>query len=203
MELALTDVQTMISVSEVVFGLDFNEALVHQVVVAYSAGTRQGTKGQKSRAEVSGSGKKPWRQKGTGRARVGSIRSPLWRSGGVTFAAETKNYIKKVNKKMYKGALKSIFSELVRQKRLIIFSKFSIDLPKTRLLLEKLKITKLLKNILIITDKIDNTLLLASRNLHKVNVKNVVSVDPISLIACQQVVITVDAIKKLEEMLIS
>ncbi|CAL4325293.1 50S ribosomal protein L4 [Buchnera aphidicola (Eriosoma grossulariae)] len=201
MELALNDVQKVISVSQEVFGRDFNEPLIHQVIVAYSAGTRQGTKSQKSRAEVSGSGKKPWRQKGTGRARAGSIRSPIWRSGGVTFAAKNKDYSQKVNKKMYKGALKSIFSELLRQKRLIVFSEFSIEFPKTKLLVDKLRNIKL-QDVLIIIDKTDKNLFLASRNLYKTDVKYANSIDPVSLIAFKRIVITVDAIKKIEEMLV-
>lgn len=200
MELVVKDVQSVLSVSEIIFGRNFNKALIHQVVIAYSASMRQGTKAQKSRAEVSGSGKKPWRQKGTGRARAGSIRSPIWRSGGVTFAAKPQDYSQKVNKKMYRGALKSIFSELIRQKRLIIFKNFSLNLPKTKLLVEKLRAIEL-KNALIITDQIDNNLLLASRNLHSVDVKDVCSIDPISLIAFEHVIITVDAVKKIEEIL--
>ncbi|XRX42674.1 MAG: 50S ribosomal protein L4 [Buchnera aphidicola (Eriosoma harunire)] len=201
MELVLKDIQKTISVSETVFGRSFNEALIHQVIVAYSSGNRQGTKSQKSRAEVSGSGKKPWRQKGTGRARVGSIRSPLWRSGGVTFASKNQDHTQKVNKKMYRGALKSIFSELVRQNRIMVFSCFSINLPKTKLLVEKLK-TINIDDVLIVTDDHDSNLFLASRNLYKVDVKHVSSIDPVSLIAFKVVLITVDSLKKIEEMLI-
>lgn len=200
MELVVQDIQSVLSVSEIIFGRDFNKALIHQVVIAYSASTRQGTRAQKNRSEVSGSGRKPWRQKGTGRARAGSFRSPIWRSGGVTFAAKPQEYSQKVNKKMYRGALKSIFSELIRQKRLIIFKNFSLNLPKTKLLVEKLKDINL-KNVLIITDVIDNNLLLASRNLYSVDVKDVRSIDPVSLIAFEHVIITVDAVKKVEEIL--
>ncbi|QCI20645.1 50S ribosomal protein L4 [Buchnera aphidicola (Brachycaudus cardui)] len=200
MELVVKDIQSVLSVSEVIFGRDFNKALIHQVVIAYSASTRQGTRAQKSRAEVSGSGRKPWRQKGTGRARAGSFRSPIWRSGGVTFAAKPQEYSQKVNKKMYRGALKSIFSELIRQKRLIIFKDFSLNAPKTKLLVKKLQDIDL-KNVLIITDQVDNNLLLASRNLYSVDVKDVRSIDPVSLIAFENVVITVEAVKKVEEIL--
>ena len=200
MELVVKDVQNVISVSEIIFARDFNEALIHQVVIAYSASTRQGTRAQKSRAEVSGSGRKPWRQKGTGRARAGSFRSPIWRSGGVTFAAKPQEYSQKVNKKMYRGALKSIFSELIRQKRLIIFESFSLDSPKTKLLVRKLQDIDL-KNVLIITNKLDNNLFLASRNLYSVDVKDVYSIDPVSLIAFEHVIVTVEAVKKIEEIL--
>lgn len=150
MELVLKDAQSALTVSETTFGRDFNEALVHQVVVAYAAGARQGTRAQKTRAEVTGSGKKPWRQKGTGRARSGSIKSPIWRSGGVTFAARPQDHSQKVNKKMYRGALKSILSELVRQDRLIVVEKFSVEAPKTKLLAQKLK-DMALEDVLIIT----------------------------------------------------
>jgi large subunit ribosomal protein L4 len=201
MELVVKDAQSVLSVSEIIFGRDFNEALIHQVVIAYSASTRQGTRAQKSRAEVSGSGRKPWRQKGTGRARAGSFRSPIWRSGGVTFAAKPQEYTQKVNKKMYRGALKSIFSELIRQKRLIVFERFSLNSPKTKLLVQKLQDMDL-KNVLIITNKIDNNLFLASRNLHSVDVKDVRSIDPVSLIAFEHVIITVEAVKKIEETLL-
>lgn len=200
MELVIKDVQSLLSVSEIIFGRNFNEDLVHQVVIAYSSATRQGTRAQKSRADVSGSGRKPWRQKGTGRARAGSFRSPIWRSGGVTFAARPQEHAQKVNKKMYRGALKSIFSELIRQKRLIVFEKFSLDHPKTNLLVKKLKEINL-NNVLILIKDLDNNLFLASRNLHSVDVKNVCSINPVSLIAFENVIITVEALKKVEEML--
>lgn len=200
MELVIKDVQSLLSVSEIIFGRNFNEDLVHQVVIAYSSATRQGTRAQKSRADVSGSGRKPWRQKGTGRARAGSFRSPIWRSGGVTFAARPQEHAQKVNKKMYRGALKSIFSELIRQKRLIVFEKFSLDHPKTNLLVKKLKEINL-NNVLILIKDLDNNLFLASRNLHSVDVKNVRSINPVSLIAFENVIITVEALKKVEEML--
>nr|WP_072047580.1 50S ribosomal protein L4 [Klebsiella variicola] len=154
MELVLKDAQSALTVSETTFGRDFNEALVHQVVVAYAAGARQGTRAQKTRAEITGSGKKPWRQKGTGRARSGSIKSPIWRSGGVTFAARPQDHSQKVNKKMYRGALKSILSELVRQDRLIVVEKFSVEAPKTKLLAQKLK-DMALEDVLIITGELN------------------------------------------------
>ncbi|MXP51280.1 50S ribosomal protein L4 [Pantoea sp. SoEX] len=200
MELVLQDMQSNITVSEDTFGIFFNEALIHQVVVAYASSARQGTSSQKNRSEVSGSGKKPWRQKGTGRARAGSLRSPIWRSGGVTFAAKPRSYSQKINKKMYRGALKSILSELIRQNRLLIFESFSLKLPKTKLLLEKLKDLPN-RNILIITSELDRNLLLSSRNLYKVRVKTVVNIDPISLIISDRVIATVDAIKQIEGIL--
>lgn len=201
MKLAVHDEQSFISVSDIIFNQNFNQALVHQVVVAYFAGKRQGSKAQKNRSEVSGSGKKPWRQKGTGRARVGSIRSPIWRSGGVTFAAKPKSYIQKVNKKMYRGALKVIFSTLIRQNRLIVFKNFSLLSHKTKTLLKKLYDLSLLE-VLIITDHVEKNLLLASRNLHKVCVKDVSAIDPVNLINFKNTIITVQAIRKIEESLL-
>ncbi|CAL4043455.1 50S ribosomal protein L4 [Buchnera aphidicola (Phyllaphis fagi)] len=202
MELILKDSGVSISVSDIIFNQEFNKSLVHQVTVAYSSGSRQGSRAQKNRSEVSGSGKKPWRQKGTGRARVGSIRSPLWRSGGVTFAAKSKIYSKKVNRKMYRGALKSIFSELIRKNRLIIFEDFSILYPKTKLLLQKLKSISL-EEVLIIQNNIDNNLLLASRNLHKVCIQDIKSINPIQLIAFKNIIMTSSAIKTIEEILLA
>jgi len=200
MELAIKDTKGVLTVSETTFGRVFNEALVHQVVVAYAAGARQGTRAQKTRAEVTGSGKKPWRQKGTGRARAGSVKSPIWRSGGVTFAAKPQDHSQKVNKKMYRGALKSILSELVRQDRLIVVKEFSVEMPKTRLLLQKLK-EMALEDVLIVTKEIADNLLLASRNLYKVDVCDVAGIDPVSLIAFDKVVMTTDAVQQIEEML--
>lgn len=189
-----------LTVSETTFGREFNEALIHQVVVAYAAGARQGSRAQKTRAEVSGSGKKPWRQKGTGRARSGDIKSPIWRSGGVTFAAKPQDHCQKVNKKMYRGAIKSILSELVRQDRLVVVEKFEIDAPKTKVLAQKLK-DMALNDALIITASLDENLFLAARNLYKVDVRDVQGIDPVSLIAFDKVVVTVDAVKQIEEML--
>ncbi|AKC32473.1 50S ribosomal protein L4 [Candidatus Pantoea carbekii] len=201
MELELKDAQGTLTVSDAIFGLDFNQALVHQIVVAYTSAMRQGTCAQKNRAEVSGSGKKPWRQKGTGRARSGCIRSPIWRSGGVTFAARPQDYAQKVNKKMYRGALKSIFSELLREKRLIIVEKFSIEEAKTKLLIQKLKDINC-KHVVIILEKFNKKLFLAARNLYKVDVCSINHINPINLIVFDKVVVTTHAIKKIEEMLI-
>jgi large subunit ribosomal protein L4 len=189
-----------VSVSEVAFGKDFNEPLVHQVVTAFLAGARQGSKAQKSRSDVSGGGKKPWRQKGTGRARAGTIRSPIWRGGGVTFAATNRDHSHKVNRKMYRGALQCILSELVRQDRLVVVDGFTVDEPKTKAVAARLKELDL-SNVLIVTDAVDENLYLGSRNLPRVEVRDADGVDPVSLIAYEKVLITVPALKKLEEAL--
>ena len=189
-----------VEVSEVAFGRDFNEALVHQVVTAYLAGGRQGTRKQKTRSEVSGGGRKPWRQKGTGRARAGTIRGPIWRGGGVTFAARPQDHTKKLNKKMYRGAMQCILSELIRQDRLIVVNEFSIESHKTKDLISKLQGFSL-DNVLIVTETVEENLYLAARNLHKVDVLDVPGIDPVSLIGFQNVLITVPALKKVEEML--
>ncbi len=188
-----------LTVSETTFGRDFNEALVHQVVVAYAAGARQGTRAQKTRSEVSGGGAKPWRQKGTGRARAGTIRSPIWRTGGVTFAAKPQDHSQKVNKKMYRGAMKSILSELVRQERLIVVDNFSVEAPKTKELAAKLKELEL-SDVLIVTGEVDENLFLAARNLYKVDARDVAGIDPVSLIAFDKVLMTAEAVKQVEEM---
>ena len=200
MELVLKDANSALEVSEATFGREFNEALVHQVVVAFGAGARQGSKAQKTRSEVRGGGAKPWRQKGTGRARAGTIRSPIWRSGGVTFAAKPQDHSQKVNKKMYRGAIQSILSELVRQDRLIVVEKFSVDAPKTKDLIAKLDALEL-KDVLIVTSEVDENLFLSARNLYKVDVRDVQGIDPVSLIAFEKVLITADAVKQLEEAL--
>jgi large subunit ribosomal protein L4 len=200
MELVLKDAQSALEVSDATFGREFNEALVHQVVVAYAAGARQGTRAQKNRSDVSGGGKKPWRQKGTGRARAGTIRSPIWVGGGVTFAARPQDHSQKVNKKMYRGAVRSILSELVRQDRLIVVENFSVEAPKTKELKAKLKEMDL-KDVLIITEELDENLFLAARNLYKVDVRDVQGIDPVSLIAFDKVVVTAAAVKKIEESL--
>lgn len=189
-----------LTVSETTFGREFNEALVHQVVVAYAAGARQGTRAQKTRSEVSGGGAKPWRQKGTGRARAGTIRSPIWRTGGVTFAAKPQDHSQKVNKKIYRGAMKSILSELVRQERLIVVDNFSVEAPKTKELVAKLKELEL-TDALIVTSEVDENLFLAARNLYKVDARDVAGIDPVSLIAFDKVVMTAEAVKQVEEML--
>ena len=189
-----------LTVSETTFGRDFNEALVHQVVVAFAAGARQGTRAQKTRSDVSGGGAKPWRQKGTGRARAGTIRSPLWRSGGVTFAARPQDHSQKVNKKMYRGAMKSILSELVRQERLIVVENFTLEAPKTKALVAKLKELEL-TDALIVTGELDENLFLPARNLYKVDVRDAAAIDPVSLIAFDKIVMTAAAVKAIEEML--
>ncbi|QIB66210.1 50S ribosomal protein L4 [Kineobactrum salinum] len=189
-----------VSVSDVAFAREYNEDLVHQVVTAYLAGARQGTRAQKNRAAVRGGGKKPWRQKGTGRARAGTIRSPIWRSGGVTFAAQPQDHSQKVNRKMYRAAMRSIMSELARQDRLIVVESLDIEAPKTRLLAQQLGEYGL-DNVLIVTSELGENLYLAARNLHKVDVRDVDGVDPVSLVAYDKVMVTVDAVKKIEEML--
>jgi len=189
-----------VSVSDVAFDREYNEALVHQVVTAYLAGARQGTRAQKTRSEVSGGGKKPWRQKGTGRARAGTIRSPIWRTGGVTFAAKPQDHSQKVNRKMYRAAIRSILSELARQERLLVVESMDVEAPKTKLLVSQLGEFGL-DNVLIIGTEVGENLYLAARNLHSVDVRDVESVDPVSLIAYDKVVVTVDAVKKFEEML--
>ena len=189
-----------VTVSEVAFGKDFNEPLVHQVVTAFLAGARQGTKAQKNRSDVSGGGRKPWRQKGTGRARAGTIRSPIWRGGGKTFAAEPRDFSQKVNRKMYRGALRCIFSELVRQERLVVVDEFNIDSPKTKQVASKLKDLEL-SSVLIVTSEVDENLYLAARNLPKVDIRDASGVDPVSLIAFEKVLVTVPALKQLEEAL--
>ena len=189
-----------VAVSEANFAREYNEALVHQVVTAYLSGARQGTRAQKTRSEVAGGGKKPWRQKGTGRARAGTIRSPIWRSGGVTFAAKPQDHSQKVNRKMYRAALRSILSELARTDRLMIVEALDVEQPKTKLLVETLKGYGV-DNVLIVADNVDKNLYLASRNLHKVDVRDVEGADPVSLIAYDKVMITVDAVKKFEEAL--
>ena len=189
-----------VTVSEVAFAKEFNEPLVHQVVTAYMAGARQGSKAQKNRSEVSGGGKKPWRQKGTGRARAGTIRSPIWRSGGVTLAATPRDYSQKVNRKMYRGAMRCILSELVRQDRLVVVEGFDLESPKTKLMAARLKELNA-EGALVVAGEVSENVYLASRNLPKVAVCDVQAVDPVSLIAHEKVVVTVDALKKLEELL--
>lgn len=197
-----TGSKSPMAVSETVFNKEFNEALVHQVVVAYMAGARQGTKAQKTRSEVSGGGKKPWKQKGTGRARAGTIRSPIWRSGGVTFAAKPRSYDQKVNRKMYRGAIRSILSELIRQERLQVVDSFDVEAPKTKLLAEKLKQVNLNDVLIVVGDgQLSENLYLASRNLKNVAVCDTAMIDPASLIVFKEVVFTEAAIKEIEEQL--
>jgi large subunit ribosomal protein L4 len=189
-----------IKVSDATFGREFSEALVHQVVTAYLAGARAGTKAQKNRSAVSGGGAKPWRQKGTGRARVGTIRSPIWRSGGKTFAATPRDHSQKVNRKMYRGAMQAILSELVRQDRLVVVDALELDAPKTRVLVDKL--TGLgFETGLIVTSEANENLYLASRNLPGVYAVDVAALDPVNLVAADKVILTVDAVEKLQEWL--
>ncbi|ERS80965.1 MULTISPECIES: 50S ribosomal protein L4 [Halomonas] len=189
-----------VELSDATFGKEFNEALVHQVVTAYLAGGRQGTRAQKNRSDVRGGGKKPWRQKGTGRARAGTIRSPLWRSGGVTFAARPQDYTQKVNRKMYRAAMRSILSELVRQERLVAVEEITVDAPKTKQLVAKLNELGLEK-ALIVTEEVDEKLYLAARNIPNVDVVDVAAADPVSLVAFDKVLVTVSALRKFEEKL--
>lgn len=189
-----------LSVSDAVFGADLNPGLIHQVVTAYLSAGRAGTKAQKSRSDVSGGGQKPWRQKGTGRARSGTTRSPLWRGGGVTFAARPRDHSQKVNRKMYRGAVRSIVSELARQGRLVVVPQIAISAPKTKALVAFLKGLDL-SDCLILTDGRDEQVFLASRNLPGVDVLSAQEVDPVSLIAFETLVLTPEAVKKLEERL--
>lgn len=204
MKLNVLDISTNKSatteVADAVFARDFNQSLVHQVTTAYMAGGRQGSKGQKNRAAVSGGGKKPWAQKGTGRARAGTSRGPIWRSGGVTFAAQPRDHSKKVNKKMYKGAISVIFSELVRTERLKVVKEFGITDAKTKNVTALLKALDV-KDALLMTDELDENLYLSSRNLYHVGVCDTQSIDPISLIGYKNVVITETALKKIEAQL--
>jgi large subunit ribosomal protein L4 len=197
MELKVHDSGATLPVKDEVFDVSFNEGLVHQVVTAYLAGGRAGTKAQKTKGEVSGGGKKPWRQKGTGRARAGSIRSPLWRGGGRTFAAKPRDFSQKVNRKMYRGAIRSILSELNRQGHLLIADSFVIDAPKTKGLVERLDSVGT-QDILIVTDAVQDNLFLSSRNLHKVDVCDVESLNPVVLLTHQKVLVTTPAVKLLE-----
>ena len=189
-----------ITLSDAAFGYEFNESLVHQVVTAFMAGSRAGTKAQKTRAMVRGGGKKPRPQKGSGQARAGSIRSPIWRGGGKTFAAVPRDHSQKVNRKMYQGALRAILSELVRQERVVVLPEFGVTAPKTKELAGKLKALGL-ENVLIVTEQVDEKLYLASRNLPDVDVRDATGVDPVSLIGFDKVLFTVPSIRRLEEWL--
>lgn len=200
MELQLHNSKEMIAVSDTVFASDYKESLIHQLVTAYLAGARSGTVSQKTRSEVRGGGAKPWNQKGGGRARAGTIRSPLWRSGGVTFAAKPRDYSQKLNKKMYRAGIRSIFSELVRSGRLRVVDDITIDAPKTKQLIAKLAELDVSKT-LIITETGDEKLYLSARNLHDVEVTDVVGLSPVSLVAYENVVITVGAVRAIEEWL--
>ncbi len=205
MELALSimgeaKMSGVVNVSEATFAREYNEALIHQVMVACLADARAGTRAQKTRAEVSGGGKKPWRQKGTGRARAGTTRGPIWRKGGVTFAAKPQDFSHKVNKKMYRGAMKSIISELLRQERVRVTASVNLVVPKTKELVAKLSEMSL-ANVLIITDSADDNLTLAARNLKYVNVCKASDVNPVQLLSHDNILLTVPALKQLEEIL--
>ena len=190
-----------VTVPEQVFNREFNEALVHQIVVAYLAGGRAGTRAQKNRAAVRGGGAKPWRQKGTGRARAGTIRSPLWRGGGVTFAARPQDHSQKVNKKMYRGALRAIFSELQRQGRLLVVDNLTVAEPRTKLMKALLAQLGIVDNVLLVSEALDEKVYLAARNLPKVEVREVAGLDPVSLIRFDKVVITAGAVARVGEWL--
>jgi len=189
-----------VEASEVVFGREFNEALVHQVVNAYLAGARQGTHKQKTRSEVRGGGRKPWRQKGTGRARAGTIRSPIWVGGGRAFAARPQDYSQKVNRKMYRAAMQCILAELVRQERLVVVEEFAIAEAKTKAMVAKLAELNV-ADALVVTEAVETDLYLAARNIPKVDVVDASGVNPVALVASEKVVMTVGALKKIEEML--
>lgn len=189
-----------VKVSEEAFGRAFNEDLVHQVVTAFMAGGRQGTKAQKNRKQITGGGRKPFKQKGTGRARAGTIRSPIWRGGAKNFAAVPRDHSQKVNRKMYRVAISSILSELARQGRLVVVEQFTVEQPKTKALLQKLGGLGV-DSALIVTEDLDHNLYLSARNVHAVDVRDVNGVDPVSLIAFDRVVVTVAALKKFEELL--
>ncbi len=196
MKLKLQD-KSSIDVAEAAFGADYNEALVHQVVTAYLAGGRAGTKAQKNRAAARGGGAKPWNQKGTGRARAGTIRSPIWVGGGRTFAAKPRKFDQKVNKKMYRAAMRSVLSELIRQDRLVVVNELSLAEPKTKLLATKLKKLKL-DSVLILNEAFDEKIFMAARNLPNVGICDVASMDPVVLIRFEKVLITLPALKLIE-----
>jgi large subunit ribosomal protein L4 len=200
MKLKMVSGASELQVSEATFGHEFNESLVHQVVTAYRAAGRSGTKAQKSRAEVRGGGKKPWSQKGTGQARAGSNRSPIWVGGGKTFAAKPRSFEQKVNRKMYRGALRSMLSELARTERLVVTDVLALEAPKTKLLAGQLKAWSL-ESVLIVLEAADEKLFLAARNLPHVEVIEVSALNPLSLARREKVLMTVGAVKMLEERL--
>jgi large subunit ribosomal protein L4 len=200
MDLQLHNSKEKITVSDAVFAADYKESLVHQLVTAYMAAGRAGTKAQKNRSAVSGGGAKPWRQKGTGRARAGTIRSPIWRSGGVTFAAQPRDYTQKVNRKMYRSGIRSILSELARQDRLVVVEDITVDAPKTKQLLGKLADLGVSKT-LIVTETGDEKLYLSARNLPQVEVSDVAGLNPVNLVRYEHVVVTVGAVRAIEEWL--
>ncbi|TNF99113.1 MAG: 50S ribosomal protein L4 [Gammaproteobacteria bacterium] len=195
-----TQTGNAVSLSDASFARDFNEDLVHQVVNAYMSGARAGTKSLKTRSEVRGGGIKPWRQKGTGRARAGTSRSPIWRSGGATFAAKPRNYSQKINRKQYRAAMQCILSELVRQDRLILVDEFSVDVPKTKSVIEKLQSLSI-NNALIVSGEVDRNLYLSVRNVPHIGICDVEALDPVSLIGFEKVIMTTDAAQKVVEWL--
>ena len=201
MNVSLLSGDESVELSEVAFGREYNEAVVHQVVTAFMAAGRSGSSSQKTRAEVRGGGRKPWRQKGTGRARAGSIRSPIWRGGGRAFPSKPRDFSQKVNRKMYRGALRCILSELIRQDRLLVVKEFALDTHKTKALVDKLSEMDL-KDVLIVDHKLDSSLVLAARNLKTVSILDIKSIDPVSLISHEKVLMTVDALKDVEETLV-
>ena len=188
-----------VEVADSAFGREYNEALIHQVVTAYLAGGRAGTRATKNRADVNGGGTKPWRQKGTGRARAGTIRSPIWRGGGTSFPLRPQNHAQKLNKKMYRSAMSSILSELVRQDRLVIVDSLKLDAPKTKQLADQLKYLSL-DDVLIVVNELDDNLAFASRNLYKVNVCEAANINPVALVGNEKVLMTADAVKQVEGM---
>lgn len=200
MELVTIDTKAQLNLNDEVFAYGYNEGLVHQAVVAYMNRARSGNSAQKTRSEVRGGGKKPWNQKGTGRARAGTIRSPLWRSGGVTFASKKRDYSQKLNKKMYKRALRSIISELCRTENLVVVSDFHCESPKTKDFANKMEQLNL-KNALIIMSEVGENEYLGSRNLIDYDICDVTTIDPVSLLRFEKVVVTEAAIKKIEEQL--
>lgn len=201
MEIQLSNAAEAVAVADGVFAADYNEALVHQVVVAVLAGARSGSKAQKTRSEVSGGGAKPWRQKGTGRARAGTIRSPIFRGGGVTFAAKPRDHGKKVNRKMYRAAMRSILSELNRQERLLALESLSLDEPKTKAFLAFAQAANLGEDCLLVTGSDNDNVFLAARNIPRVTVVDVQAVDPVLLLRHEKVAMDKAAIEKINEWL--
>jgi large subunit ribosomal protein L4 len=186
-----------VSVSDEVFDRDYNEGLIHQAVVSYMAAARSGTSAQKTRSEVSGGGAKPWRQKGTGRARAGTIRSPIWRSGGITFASKTRDYTKKINKKMYRAAIRSIFSKLIKEDRLIVVNKLDLSEPKTKLMSQRL-VELGVDDALLVTNELNSNVFLASRNIKNISAIDASAINPLDLVSFKKVVIELDALKAVE-----
>ena len=189
-----------VTVSDSIFASEYNEALIHQALTAFMAGSRAGTKAQKTRSDARGGGRKPWAQKGTGRARSGTIRSPIWRGGGVTFAARPKDYSQKLNKKMYRGAMRSILAELARQDRLVVIDEFTADAPKTKDMVAQLKSLDL-SDVLIVTGEVTENLFLATRNIARVDVVDTEEINPYVLIGYNKILMTQDALAKVEELL--